>query len=302
LTDKLWGAVEAGGTKFICLAGRGPHDIVAERHIATTSPEQTLRQVVDFFKGLNRHNQLQTIGIGSFGPLDLDANSPSYGYITATPKEDWSNVDIRGVISRALNVPVTIDTDVNAAALAEGRWGIAAGCDNFVYITIGTGIGGGAVIDGKVRHGLNHLEMGHMLIKHDLKLDPFKGCCRFHTDCLEGLASGAAINLRYGRPAESLYAKTEVWELEADYIAQGIVNIIYLLSPQKIILGGGVMKFPALLKMVQNQVLRLINGYLAGNLVDNIAENITAAGLGEKSGVLGALLLAKDSYTKIAIK
>ena len=285
------GGVEAGGAKFVCAVGTGPHDIRAETSFRTTSAVDTLTRAVEFFHA----HAVTAVGIASFGPLDLDANSPTAGFITDTPKPGWSRVDIAGAFRRGLAVPVTIDTDVNGAALGEWRWGAGAGCDPLVYVTVGTGIGGGAIVGGRRLRGLVHPEMGHMRIPRDPR-DDFAGTCPFHGDCLEGLASGPAIQARRGLPGEGLPVDDPVWALEARYLALGLVNIVTVLSPRRIVLGGGVMRQPRLLARVREQVQSILAGYVrASSVVDAIDQFIVAPGLGERSGVLGALVLAQES-------
>jgi fructokinase len=294
--NKLYGGIEAGGTKFVCLVAGSPHDIRAKTRIETTTPVETLGQVTAFFQRELIKNPIEAIGIGSFGPLDLDPDSPTFGYITTTPKSNWSQIDLAGIIRRALRIPVRMDTDVNAAALAEGKWGAALGLTDFVYLTVGTGIGGGAVAGGKLVHGLIHPEMGHMLIKHDLQKDAFAGCCPFHLDCLEGLASGASIQKRWGKPAQELEPNHPAWSLEAGYLAEGIMNLICLLSPRRIILGGGVVKQPQVLPLVRIRVTGLLNGYFQSpQISDQIDEYIVSPGLGDLAGALGAIALAQEA-------
>lgn len=201
-----FGGIEAGGTKFICAVGSGSDDITSEAHIPTTTPPETLKKTIEFFKGQAR--PVKALGIGSFGPLDANINSPGYGHIMTTPKPGWSNMDILGEIQSSLDVPCGFDTDVNTAALGEHRWGAAQGLDTFLYLTIGTGIGGGAIVGGKRLHGMMHPEMGHMYIPHDRDRDPFDGICPFHQDCLEGLASGPAIKARWGGAGNHYLATT----------------------------------------------------------------------------------------------
>src|SRR5258705_6640293 len=229
----LYGGIEAGGTKFVCATGTDPNDL-DRTTFPTTTPEETIGRAIEFFRA---RPSVSSIGIASFGPLDLDPGSALYGHITSTPKAGWRNTDIAGAVGRALGVPVHIDTDVNAAALAEERWGAAQGVDDVVYLTIGTGIGGGALVGGKLVHGLVHPEMGHMRVPHDPVADPYRGICPFHGDCLEGLASGPAIEQRWGSRAEQLPADHPAWRLEARYLAAGVVNIICTLSPRRVIMG-----------------------------------------------------------------
>jgi fructokinase len=288
----LYGGIEAGGTKFVCMVGSGPENILASTQFSTTNPQETISRAVSFFQEVKV--PVKAVGIASFGPLDLDKKSAAYGSITTTPKPGWSNTNMVKILKEALKVPVVIDTDVNGAAFGEWRWGKAQGLDTFIYLTIGTGIGGGAMVNGKLLHGLNHPEMGHVLIPHDLHKDLFPGCCPFHGDCLEGLASGVAVARRWGVPSESLPADHQAWQLEADYLSRGIMNIVLTLSPQKVIIGGGIMKVLGLLENVQQAVKALLNNYLdIPSINDKIEEYIVPPGLGDSSGVLGAIALAE---------
>jgi fructokinase len=226
----------------------------------TTTPEETLSRVIQFFR--NQTEPVAAVGIGSFGPVDPDPASPTYGYVTSTPKPGWRDADVAGQIQRALNVPVGFDTDVNAAALGEYRWGAAQGLDTFVYLTVGTGIGGGGVVGGKLMHGLIHPEMGHIPVPHDHARDPFAGACPFHGDCLEGLASGPAIERRWGVKADMLPPDHPAWELEAEYLAAGLWSMVCMLSPQRIILGGGVMEQAHLFPLVRRKLQAKLRGYV----------------------------------------
>jgi fructokinase len=289
------GGVETGGTKTACAIGSGPADVRAETCFATTTPAETFRRVVDFFRTQAARMPCAAIGIASFGPLDLDPGSPTVGFLTATPKPAWNHVDVAGTVRRALALPVGIDTDVNAAALAEHRWGAGIGEDPLVYVTVGTGIGGGVVTAGRAVHGLVHPEMGHMRVPRDQN-DPLPGTCPFHGDCLEGLASGPAILARRGLPGEALPVDDPVWALEARYLAAGLVNVIAVLSPRRIVVGGGVMRHPGLLDDVRSEVQRLLGGYVrTPRIVEAIEAYIVAPRLGERAGVLGALALAQDA-------
>jgi fructokinase len=292
----LWGGIEAGGTKFVCAVATGPDDIQAESRFPTTTPAETIGRAVAFFRQNQGSRGLAAIGIASFGPVDPNPNSPTFGHITTTPKPGWAHTDLAGAIREGLSVPVGFDTDVNGAALAEYRWGAAEGLDTFVYLTIGTGIGGGCVANGKLVHGLIHPEMGHIRVPHDRDRDPFPGICPFHGDCLEGLAAGPAIEARWGRRAETLPADHPAWSLEANYLALGLVNIICCLFPQRIILGGGVMEQAHLFPLVHSRVQELLNGYLKSPLIlDRIDEYIVRPGLGNRAGVLGAIALAQQA-------
>jgi fructokinase len=288
-----YGGIETGGSKWECAIGSGPDDLLAIETIPTTTPAETIGRAVAFFE---REGPVEAIGIGSFGPVDPKPSSPTWGYITTTPKPGWAHTDVGQEIRRRLSVPVAFDTDVNAAALGEHRWGACQGLDTFCYITVGTGIGGGGMAGGKRLHGLLHPEFGHMRIPHDLDADPFPGVCPYHGDCWEGLASGRAIEARWGRPAASLDGDQAVWALEARYLALGLVSVMCVLSPERIVIGGGVAHHDGLLTLVQRDVLELMNGYLeASAVIDDIADYITLPGLGLQAGVLGAIALAETA-------
>jgi fructokinase len=287
----VFGGIETGGSKWECAVGTGPDDLRATVTIPTTTPDETIDRALAFFE---QEGPVDAIGIGSFGPVDQKPSSPSWGHITTTPKPGWANADVGQEVRRRLAVPVAFDTDVNAAALGEQRWGAAQGLDTFCYITIGTGIGGGGMAGGNLLHGLLHPEFGHIRIPHDTAADPFPGVCPYHGDCWEGLASGRAIEARWGRPPEELLDNDEVWELEARYVALGLVCVICVLSPQRIVIGGGVGTVGGLLPRVRPQVVALLGGYLNTVAVgDGIADYITPPALGPRSGVLGAIALAE---------
>lgn len=292
----LYGGIEAGGTKFVCAVGTGPDDVRAEVRFPTTSPTETIQKAISFFNEQQKllHRPLTAIGIAAFGPLDPNRASATFGFITSTPKPGWQNADLAGEIRRAMRLPVGFDTDVNGAALAEGRWGAAHGLDTFLYLTIGTGIGGGGMLGGKLMHGLIHPEMGHIRLPHDRQLDPFEGACPYHGDCLEGLAAGPALEKRWGVRAETLAPDHPAWELEAHYLGLALSNFICTLSPQRIILGGGVMSQPHLFPLVRARTVELLNGYVQSpQILQNIAEYIVPPALGAQAGVLGAFALAK---------
>ena len=290
---ETWGGIEAGGTHFVCAVGSGPGRLEAETSFPTTTPEETLARAVRFLRESSGAG-LTAVGIGSFGPLDLREGSPAYGRVTSTPKLAWEGVDMVGPVADALGVPVALDTDVNAAALAEHLWGAAMGVDDFVYVTVGTGIGGGAMAGGRLVHGLAHPEMGHMRVPHDRDADDFDGVCPYHGDCLEGLASGPAIERRWGRRPELLPDDHPAWELEAGYLAAGVANLAFTLSSRLVVMGGGVMERPSLLPRIRAGVRELLGGYvLAPQLSHAMDEYIVAPALGARSGVLGAIALAQ---------
>jgi fructokinase len=287
----IYGGIEGGGTKFVCAAGDDSGKLLSRTEFPTTTPVGTIERTVEFFH--SQSQPLDAIGIASFGPVDLSPSSPKFGYITSTPKEGWRDTDFAGAIRRATGVPVAFDTDVNGAALGEARWGAARGLDTFIYLTIGTGVGGGGMVNGRLMHGLVHPEMGHIRVPHDRAADPFPGCCPFHGDCLEGLVCGPAIEARWGRRGETLPADHLAWDLEAQYLAFGIVTWICTLSPQRVILGGGVMRQPGLFSRIQRKVLELLNGYIqAPEILDRIDCYIVPPELGGDAGVLGAIALA----------
>lgn len=285
----LFGAIEAGGTKFVCAVGNAKGEIKERISIPTTTPEETIPEVIAFFKRF----PIEAIGIGSFGPIDVDKNSPTYGNITTTPKLAWKDYPLLKTIEDAFSVPTGFNTDVNVAALGEAKLGAAKGVDNCLYITIGTGIGAGAYINGELLQGLTHPEMGHILVRRHPE-DTYKGRCPYHADCLEGLAAGPAIEERWGEKAFHLSDKEKVWEMEGYYIAQALMQYILILSPKKIILGGGVMNQEHVLTHVYCYLKELLNGYVSyPEVEDKMNEYIVRPGLGDNAGITGGLLLAE---------
>jgi fructokinase len=290
----LYGGLEAGGTKFVCMIASGPDDIRDEIRFQTTTPDETIGRAIDFFK--QHVTTLRAMGVGSFGPIDLQRDSATFGYITSTPKPGWANTDLVGRLKAALNIPIDFDTDVNAAAYGEQRWGALQNFDPGIYMTIGTGIGGGVIVNRQPIHGLIHPEIGHMFIPHDRAIDPFPGVCPFHQDCFEGLASGPAMRSRWGQPAEALPIDHPAWKLEASYIAYALCNLIVSYSPQRIVLGGGVMQREEIFPIVRREVQKILNGYVQSpDIIDRVDQFIVPPGLGNRSGILGAIALALDS-------
>jgi len=291
----LYAGIEAGGTKFICAIGTGPDDLRKEVSFPTTTPTETIGRTIDYLKEQARQEPLTAIGIATFGPASPDPRSPDFGYITSTPKPNWAQTDLVGPIREALALPVGFDTDVNSAALGEFVWGAAQGLDTLIYLTIGTGLGGGGVINGYMMHGLIHPEMGHIRLPRHPD-DDFAGNCPFHGDCLEGMAAGPAIEKRWGQPAESLPPDHPAWEMEAHYLALGLTNFICTLSPQRIILGGGVMEQQQLFPLIRQKVTDLLNGYVQSPyILERIDDYIVPPGLGNQAGVLGAIGLAQQA-------
>jgi fructokinase len=294
MSRPLYGGLEAGGSKWVCAVGNGPSDIRETTTFPTTAPEETIERAVEFFAS---NGSLAAIGVGSFGPIDPRRSSRSFGFITTTPKRGWAQTDIAGKLEESIGVPVAFDTDVNAAALGEHRWGAAIGLDSFCYVTVGTGIGGGIVVNGRLVHGLLHPEIGHMRIPHDRVTDPFPGCCPYHGDCFEGLASGEALRERWGRGAHEIDDDAP-WELEAQYVALGLANVVCAVSPERIILGGGVAKKPTLLPRVRERLRELLAGYFdAPELKDAIGDFVVRPALGDRAGVLGAIALAQVAFS-----
>jgi fructokinase len=294
----MFGAIEAGGTKFVCGVGTGPDDLETIQ-FPTTSPEATLAIAIEFLREQSM-GELQAVGIGSFGPIDLHSTSLTFGYVTSTPKAGWQNFNLAGTVREALAVPVGFDTDVDAAALGEARWGAAQNLSDFLYLTVGTGIGGGAIINGRVLHGMVHPEMGHIRVPHDLVQDPFAGGCPYHGDCLEGLASGPAMQARWGIAAQNLPAGHPAWTLEAHYLANGLANWVLTLSPQRIVLGGGVLRQSTLFTSIRQDLVRILNGYVrATEIMRDIDQYVVPPLLGGRAGVLGGLVLAEQAYARL---
>ena len=288
----LLGGVETGGTWCVCALARGPGELEAEEQFPTADPDATLAQIVEFFRAEPRP---RAIGVASFGPVDLDPDSATWGYVTTTPKPGWQHVSVAAAIREELSLPVAFDTDVNAAALAEHRWGAGRGVESLCYLTVGTGIGAGLVMDGRPWHGLVHPEAGHMRVPHDRERDPFAGTCPMHGDCWEGLAAGGALAARWGAAPAELASDHPAWELEAEYLALGILNLVLVASPERVVVGGGVLEQPALLSMIRVRLPELLGGYLeVSELGAEIERYLVAPELGDRAGVLGAIALAQD--------
>ncbi|MEC0246052.1 ROK family protein [Paenibacillus chitinolyticus] len=282
------GAIEAGGTKFVCAIGSEDGTVLERVSFPTTTPEETMSSVLSFFEGKG----IEALGVGSFGPVDPNKKSPTYGYITTTPKPHWGNYNILGELKKHFDVPMEFDTDVNGAALGEATWGAAKGLESCLYITVGTGIGAGAVVGGKLVHGLTHPEMGHIFVRRNAE-DTYEGKCPYHKDCLEGLAAGPAIEARWGVKGTELGTDHKAWELEADYLAQALMSYILILSPEKIIMGGGVMKQRQLFPLIHARLQELLNGYVQKEeVVAGIADYVVYPQLGDNAGICGALALA----------
>ncbi len=288
----LLGAIEAGGTKMVLAVGDEKGQIYKQKVVKTDTPQNTVPQMVDFFV----RNKVDALGIGAFGPVCLDEKKSEYGTILNTPKIAWKGFSWPRAFSD-MDIPIGIDTDVNAAALAECTFGCAANLSNVIYVTIGTGVGVGVYLENRLIHGMLHPEAGHILINKRFD-DSFDGVCPYHSNCLEGLASGPAIKKRYGADAASLYERNDVWELEADYIAQALSDYIMVYSPDKIILGGGVMNMDKLFELIRHKVKGYVNGYIDSPVVNRMDEYIVPASLMGKQGVMGCLKLANIALRK----
>ena len=291
MSDRIFGCIEAGGTKFLVGIVGAPDDIRETARFDTTTPEETIAATIAWLKAAQlRHGMLSAIGIASFGPIELDRTAPNWGHITATTKNGWSDTDFAARIGRELGLPVGFDTDVNGAALAESRWGVGRGKPVSIYVTIGTGIGGGAIVDGKPLQGLSHPEMGHIRVPRHVADRDFAGACPFHGDCLEGLASGPAIMARWGVSLSELPDEHPAHDIIALYLAQMIVTLQSIMEPACIILGGGVTGTPGLIERIRSKATDLGGGYFRGQA----REIIVSPDLGDKAGLLGALALAQD--------
>lgn len=285
------GALEAGGTKMVCAIGNENGEILERVSIPTETPDITMPKLISYFAD----KEIEALGIGCFGPIDLNRDSNTYGYITTTPKLAWKNYNIVKIFQDALNVPVGFDTDVNGSALGEATWGITKGLENSMYITIGTGIGTGIITNGKLLHGMLHPEGGHLLLSRHPN-DSFEGTCPYHKTCLEGLASGPAIEARWGEKGTELAERREVWELEAYYIAQALVDYIMVLSPQRIVIGGGVTHQEHLMPLIREEVKRQLAGYIDTKELLNMDQYVVLPSLNDNQGIMGALKLGLNEY------
>jgi len=278
-----YGSVEIGGTKTSCVVGSSPDDLSPVLTFSTSEPVETLGNVIDYL----RAESPDAVGIAAFGPLDLVD-----GRVGVTPKEGWSGADLVGPLRASIEVPTGLDTDVNGAALGESRWGAAQGLRTFVYVTVGTGIGGGAIVNGETVHGLGHPEMGHISVRRHPE-DTYPGICRLHGDCLEGLASGPAIGARFAVPGEALSGAdlTTAVEIEAFYLAQMMRNLVYILAPERVLVGGGVSGLPGLLDLVNRRLVGELSGY--PGFPEHDSGFVVPPGLGDMSGLAGGMVLAE---------
>lgn len=283
----LYGALEAGGTKMVCAVGTDSGKIIDQITIPTGSPSDTMPKIIEYFK----KKKIDALGVGAFGPIDLDKNSPTYGFILTTPKLAWVNYNFLGTLNDAIQIPIGFDTDVNASALGEATFGSTKGLGSSIYITIGTGIGVGVYLNNSLLHGMLHPEAGHILLSKAPN-DTYESCCPYHRNCFEGLASGSAIEARYNKKAYELTDRAEVWELEAYYIAQALVNYTLTLSPHRIVLGGGVMHQTQLYPLIRTKFLQLLNGYIITKEIKDINNYIVSPALHDDQGIIGCFQLA----------
>ncbi|QAY65296.1 ROK family protein [Paenibacillus protaetiae] len=290
------GAIEAGGTKIVCGIGNEQGEIIDRVSFPTLQPSETLPRIVEYFRG----KELKSIGVGTFGPINIDKSSPEYGYVTTTPKPGWSNYPFLGELKKAFDLPFGWDTDVNAAALGEAKWGAAKGLDSCLYYTVGTGIGVGVYAEQRLIHGFMHPEGGHVLVRRHAE-DHYEGFCPYHNDCLEGLAAGPALEKRWGVKGAELGADHPAWAMEAYYIGQALSQAILLLAPKKIILGGGVMHQEQLFPLIRQEVQRTLNGYVnVPQLAGGIDSYIVPPGLGDNAGLSGAVALGINALQEFA--
>lgn len=290
----IYGGVETGGTWVVCVLGTGPDDIIDQETFRTGEPDATLERIAAFFE---RGPRPAAIGVGSFGPVDLDRRSPTWGHVTSTPKPGWAHTPVAPMLEDRLGLPVHFETDVTTAALGEHRWGAATGLDSVCYLTVGTGIGAGLLIDGRPLHGLIHPEVGHLRVPHDRERDPFSGVCPSHGDCWEGLAAGPAIAQRWGTDPRELPDDHPAWALEGEYLALGILAVVLVASPQRVVAGGGVMERPGLIGAVRGRLVALNAGYLDTPMLGaDVDRYLVAPALGDRAGVLGAIALAQAAH------
>lgn len=287
------GALEAGGTKMVCAVGDENGQILERVSIVTENPDKTMPEILEFF----RQYTLDAIGIGTFGPVDLDRTSPTYGYITSTPKISWRNFNLLGSMKREFAVPIGLDTDVNASAIGEASYGITKGLDSSIYITVGTGIGVGVILDGKAVHGMQHPEAGHILLARHPE-DNYTGCCPYHPNCLEGLASGPAIEERFGVKAAELPGDSLAWEIESFYLAQALVDFTLVYSPKRIVLGGGVMHQKQLFPKIREKYREMLNHYVDTPYVKDLNNYIVPYSLDDNQGIMGCIRIGLDEMER----
>ncbi len=295
MADRLIGAIEAGGTKFVAALAREDGTVLAQTRVPTQTPAECFPALAEFFRNaVAAHGKIDTFGVASFGPIGIDPASPAYGTFTTTPKPGWAGARFHDVLDQ-FAAPIIVDTDVNGAALGEWTLGAGQGCTTLAYTTVGTGIGSGVVRNGQSLRGFSHYESGHIPMPHDLSADPFPGTCPFHGDCLEGLASGPAIEARWGKSLSELGSPADKIELIAGYIAQLAVSLVLMHMPDRLIFGGGVMKAPGLLAALRRATEAKLGGYIkAAQLDPGLERYIVAPALGDDAGIAGAIALGRQ--------
>ena len=294
MTEKLIGAIEAGGTKFVAALARADGTILAEARIPTETPASCFPALADFFrKAAADHGTIAAFGVASFGPINIDPASPDYGRFTTTPKPGWAGARFHDVLGQ-FGAPIVVDTDVNGAALGEYEQGAGQGCTTLAYTTVGTGVGCGILREGKSLMGFSHFEGGHIGVARDPALDPYPGFCPFHGDCLEGMAAGPSIKARWGQSLSDLGSPADKVALIADYIAQLAVNLVLLHMPDRLVFGGGVMKAPGLVEALRAATERRLAGYITAPQLDpGLERYIVTPGLGDEAGIIGAITLGQ---------
>ncbi|MFM5930700.1 MAG: ROK family protein [Novosphingobium sp.] len=294
MSDRLIGAVEAGGTKFVLALARADGTVLAEARIATRTPAECFPEMAAFFRNAAAaHGAISAFGVASFGPIGIDPASPDYGRFTTTPKPGWAGARFHDALGE-FGAPIVVDTDVNGAALGEWAQGAGQGCRTIAYTTVGTGIGTGVVCDGRSLAGFSHYEAGHITVARDPAADPFPGRCPYHGDCLEGLASGPAIEDRWGTSLSKLASPADKIALIAGYLGQLAANLVLMHMPDRLVFGGGVMKAPGLIEALRLATERRLAGYVQAPQLDpGLERYIVTPGLGDEAGITGAVLLGK---------
>lgn len=288
--------IEAGGTKFFTTIGDMDGNVIERHRTDTTTPQETMSEVLEILKNYQTKYEIKALGLGCFGPIDINTKSKTFGFITNTPKIAWQNFDIISSIKSVFNGPINFNTDVNAAAICEQLWGAGAGLENLLYLTVGTGIGGGAICNNRIIQGATHTELGHIAIPQNLK-DTFEGCCPFHSNCLEGLASGTAINKRWEVSSASKLDDDHIaWQFETEYLAKAISSLVFTLSPEKVILGGGIMHKTILFEMIHSNLKKYINNYFDYPALQDMTNFVVPASFGDNTGVKGSLALALQAF------
>jgi fructokinase len=301
MAEAMLAGVELGGTKCVCVLATPTGEILAQERVDTEAPNVTLPRIRAILRAwFGAGHPIKALGLAAFGPIDVDRVSPGWGRIGQTPKSGWTGVDIVAALTDGLNVPVALDTDVNGAALAEMRWGAAAGLSDYAYVTIGTGVGVGLIVAGKPIGGFGHAELGHMRVAR-APGDTWPGSCPYHGDCVEGLAAGPAIVARSGKHASMIATDDPMWHLAGHAIAQMLHNIVLTATPRRIFLGGGVISAqPQLFPLIRRELQASLAGYVSSPELDLIDDYVVPPGLGTLAGPLGPIALAASAASQAA--